>query len=37
MGDVRNLIAAVPDLDWTYLERWAGELSVAAVLAEVRP
>lgn len=37
LRDVRNLIACVPDLDWPYLERWAAELRVDALLAEVRP
>ena len=36
LGDARNLIACVPDLDWPYLTHWAAELSVAALLAEVR-
>jgi hypothetical protein len=35
-ADVRELIASVPDLDWAYLERWAGQLGVAAGLAEAR-
>ncbi len=34
--DVRSLIAAVPDLDWAYIERWAVLLTVSATLAEVR-
>jgi hypothetical protein len=37
MGDVRELLSSVPDLDWTYLDRWAGELAVTALLAEARP
>jgi len=36
LRDVRNLIAALPDLDWAYIERWATALSVGALLAEVR-
>ena len=36
LRDVRSLIACVPDLDWPYLERWATELGVGALLAEVR-
>jgi hypothetical protein len=36
LGDVRTLIAAVPGLDWAYVERWAPTLSVTALLAEVR-
>lgn len=37
LRDVRSLIACVPDLDWPYLERWAAELSVGALLAGLRP
>ncbi|MCC6764290.1 MAG: hypothetical protein IT293_06475 [Deltaproteobacteria bacterium] len=37
LRDVRNLIACVPDLDWRYLERWAADLTVTDLLAEVRP
>jgi hypothetical protein len=37
LRDVRNLIACTPDLDWPYLERWAADLTVADLLAEVRP
>jgi len=36
LGDARNIIAAVTDLDWPYLEHWAEELGVASLLAEVR-
>jgi hypothetical protein len=36
LGDARNLITAVPDLDWAYVERWAPTLSVTALLDEVR-
>jgi len=36
LGDVRNLIAAVPDLDWAYIDKWAADLSVAALVEEVR-
>jgi len=36
MGDVRNLVTTVPELDWGYLERWAEGLSVASLLAKVR-
>jgi hypothetical protein len=25
-----------PDLDWTYVERWAAALGIADLLAEVR-
>ncbi len=37
LRDVRNLIASVPRLDWSYLDRWAPDLTVEALLAEVRP
>jgi hypothetical protein len=33
---VRNLIAAVPDLDWAYIERWAPALSITGLLDQVR-
>ncbi len=36
LGDVRNLIASVATIDWPYVDRWAAELSVAALLDEVR-
>jgi hypothetical protein len=36
MKDARNLIACVPDLAWGYVEKWAADLSVSALLAEVR-
>jgi hypothetical protein len=36
LGDARNIIAAVTDLDWGYLEHWAEQLTVASLLAEVR-
>jgi hypothetical protein len=36
LRDARTLIACRPDLDWAYVDRWAGELSVSALLAEVR-
>jgi len=36
LRDVRNLVSAVEDLDWSYIERWAEELSVAGLLQEVR-
>ena len=34
--DVRNLIRSVADLDWTYIERWADELTLGELLHEVR-
>lgn len=36
LRDARNLVASVTDLDWAYLDRWAGELTVTALLAAVR-
>jgi len=36
LRDVRNLIGCVRDLDWGYLERWAADLDVTDLLAEVR-
>jgi len=35
LNDIRNLITAVVTLDWTYIEYWATELQVAALLREV--
>lgn len=37
MADVADLVRSVPALDWPYLERWAGELEVSSLLAEIRP
>ena len=36
LTDVRNLIGSVDRLDWSYLDRWAADLSVSQLLAEVR-
>lgn len=36
LGDARNLIVSVSDLDWGYVERWASELGLGDLLAEVR-
>jgi hypothetical protein len=36
LQDVRNLIRSGVDLDWTYIERWANELTVGELLREVR-
>lgn len=36
LGDVRNLIAAVPELEWPYVERWARVLGIDDLLGEVR-
>ncbi|MCP4696191.1 MAG: hypothetical protein GY862_04995 [Gammaproteobacteria bacterium] len=35
--DIRNLIDAVPVLDWAYLRHWAEELGILSLLEEVRP
>jgi hypothetical protein len=36
LQDVRNLIRSVAPLDWTYIERWATELTLDELLHEVR-
>ena len=36
LGDVRDLVSSVEDLDWAYLDHWAGELTVTSLLAEAR-
>ncbi len=36
LGDVRNLILSVPDLDWGYVEKWANQLRLDDLLAKVR-
>ena len=36
LQDVRNLIRSVAHLDWAYIERWAAELMLDALLHEVR-
>ena len=36
LRDVRNLVACVATLDWSYLERWAIDLTVAELLAALR-
>ena len=36
LGDVRNLISAVSDLDWDYVDEWAKHLDLDALLNEVR-
>ena len=36
LQDVRNLIRSVADFDWTYIERWADELTIGELLREVR-
>ncbi len=37
LRDVRSIIALQPNLDWTYMNRWALRLTVGTLLAEVRP
>ena len=34
--DARNIVLFRPDLDWGYLERWAGELGVQDLLRQCR-
>jgi len=34
--DVRNLLDSNPEMDWDYLERWAGKLGVDQALDQVR-
>ncbi len=34
--DARNIVLSRPDLDWGYLERWAGELGVQDLLRQCR-
>jgi hypothetical protein len=36
LRDARNLIVSVDALDWNYIEKWAKELTVSNLLAEVR-
>jgi hypothetical protein len=36
LQDVRNLISSVAHLDWTYIERWATELTLSELLREVQ-
>jgi hypothetical protein len=36
LGDVRNVLASVPDLDQAYLAEWTGRLGLAALYDEVR-
>ncbi len=36
LRDVRQVIAAQPDLDWSYMGRWAPALSIAELLNEMR-
>lgn len=37
LGDARNIVQSVPDLDWSYVETWGASLGVAPLLAKVRP
>ena len=34
--DVRQLIAAQPDVDWNYLNRWAAHVGITDLLTEMR-
>jgi hypothetical protein len=36
LRDLRQLVAAQPDLDWVYVVRWGHELGVSALVEEVR-
>jgi hypothetical protein len=36
LNDVRNLIASVHQLDWSYLNHWATELTITNMLSKVR-
>jgi hypothetical protein len=37
LRDIRSIIALQPGLDWAYMNRWAGRLTVASALSELRP
>src|SRR5690606_32657345 len=37
LRDVRTLLNAVQELEWSYIERWASILGVETLLDEVRP
>lgn len=36
-GDVRNILDAVPGLDWAYMEHWARDLGIEPLLEKVKP
>jgi len=36
LGDVRNLLRTLKDMDWDYLEKWVGSLGLEAVYAKVK-
>ncbi len=36
LGDVRNILEAVPALDWPYLQHWARELGIEPLLEKVK-
>ena len=36
LGDIREIIRSVKDLDWPYMEEWADKIGVRALLEEVR-
>jgi hypothetical protein len=37
LRDVRQILSARADFDWSYVDRWAGVLGVGELLREVRP
>jgi hypothetical protein len=37
LGDVRNLLQALPDIDRVYVEHWAAQLGLDALYREVSP
>jgi hypothetical protein len=36
LGDVRNILEAVPTLDWAYMKHWARELGIEPLLEKVK-
>jgi hypothetical protein len=36
LRDVRNIIASINDLDWPYVEGWAAELGIEALVEQVK-
>ena len=36
LRDVKNVIAAQPDLNWPYIDAWAERLGLVDLLSEVR-
>ncbi len=37
LGDVRNILDAMPSLDWAYMETWARDLGIEPLLEKVKP